>query len=78
MNRSIREALAAAREVFEGVGWFCEFDDHGKHPAVVVTPPGENSFRFSLCNTPSRGPTGAAKLALWNARKIVRQHAGAR
>lgn len=75
MNRAIREALAAAREVFESVGWFCEFDDQGKHPAVVVTPPGEKSFRFPLCNTPSHGSTGGAWLARVTARKIIRKHA---
>jgi hypothetical protein len=72
-RRSEREAFDAAGEVFSRAGWPFREDIGGKHKLCVVTLPDGSEFRLPVCNSPSRGVTGAVNLARWSANKLVRR-----
>jgi hypothetical protein len=75
-RRSEREAKAAARQVFEAAGWKVRDEVGGKHKLVVATRPDGVEHRLPVCNSPSHGVTGAVNLAVWNARRLIRQFEG--
>jgi hypothetical protein len=79
LKRCVREGLAAAEEVFRTAGWDVRWEWGGKHAIVIATPPAGAEVRMPVATSPSHGPTGAANLARWNAKKILRRAAdGAR
>lgn len=72
-TRAAREAIEAAASVFSAAGWAWRSDFGGKHALIVVSPPQHEPIRFPVCGTPRGGVDSAVNIALWNARKLVRQ-----
>lgn len=73
MKRCEREAFDAARELFGRAGLDCWSERGGKHLMIAAKLPSGETLRIPLASSPAHGPTGAANLAVWTARKALRQ-----
>ena len=76
MKRCEREALVAAHAVFAAAAWEIIGPERGgKHTVLVVRAPSGATIRFPVSGSPSRGVTGAVKMAQWTAKRAILQDA---
>lgn len=73
MKRCEREAFDAVQGLFQRSGVECWSERGGKHMMAVAKLPSGETLRIPIASSPSHGPTGGARLAVWTARKAMRQ-----
>lgn len=73
MKRCEREGLDAIGALFASPGLEHHAERGGKHMMAVAKLPSGEALRIPIAGSPSHGPTGAARLAVWTAKKALRQ-----
>lgn len=73
MKRCEREAFDAVQGLFQRSGLVCWNERGGKHLMVAAKLPSGETLRIPIPSSPSHGPTGAANLVMWTARKALRR-----